>query len=349
MLIKFGLYSETMTTVDQRNCIGDDIFGLRGVCTTSKYYIDDLPGINVINLADIVDGAIMRPEELVNKCFGLAKERVLSDLKAFLQKDFSFNELMEETQIDNAGTDSFFGLQNINLGFKFNKWQRDRKVIGYVKGFEIVSDREVEAKVFHIDVGGNIYDHTQSLVKGLNYIDLEVFAAMDFRVYWNMSDFKIGKRDDFYINFFDHCRCSDGTYGVCHSTELVESSDLITWTANEFGITIATYCKYNTCKWLSDYLEALKMPLMYATGINLMYEAKTSSRVNAYTRNAVEKIDALIVKWNGGTDTVTGFATKGEYWKSIETTYNGLKGNIVNSNKMIFSPASNRVINSLPG
>jgi hypothetical protein len=85
----------------------DNYIGIRGECQTATIYIDDLPGINIVNAADITNNALLRPLDLVNKAFNLAQKEVLLDMFAMLE--MNYNAIIDDHSYSTAGVYRFIG------------------------------------------------------------------------------------------------------------------------------------------------------------------------------------------------------------------------------------------------
>lgn len=339
-----------MTKIDHKNCLPDASVSIRGVCEDAKLYIDDLAGINVVNAADATEYPDGRPEVLVTKSFKRAKQIVLSDLINLINQDFVMNKVMDESRYDNMGSDIWYGEVNEYLGFKIERNTYNQKVLTGFNGFTFLSDRDAGTVDFIINCGGEETVHSQGVVKGINRIDIEVDSITDVRVYFSVLLFKVGRRTNYHYIHHQHRSCTPcaNPDGNCHFTDLIKSEDGIAFESFIYGINLMTRCEYDTCRWLIDYFGSLSEPLLIQSGIQFLMNVKASNRINAYTRNSMEKIEYLLLQWKGGQDTVTGLAYKSDYWRAITSAYSGIKRAILSDNADVFQINKSTVYNSLP-
>ena len=113
-------------------CLNNYI-GIRGECTTANIYIDDLPGINIVNAASITDVTIPRPIDLVNKAFTLAQKEVLSDMFALL--NLNYNAILDNHSYSTAGAYRFVGEDTMPGYIHIFQNQHDKFVNLHVFGF----------------------------------------------------------------------------------------------------------------------------------------------------------------------------------------------------------------------
>lgn len=335
-----------MTNISQKNC-PSRVVGISGVCDEDyRFFIDTLPGIDIVRASDIVSDYLIRPEALVEKSTKLALDIVKRDIINLITSDFKFNKVLETLSSNNvAGTNTWLNEgSTIRLLFKRHNYD-NQNVLIKLSGFTFISDSDSEDDlVFIIKIDGVVKEHTQKIVKGRNKIDINIFSKSEFEIQFTLTDFKIGIRENsLYIYEYKSCLPCNSIGSNCHYVNtLVDNQEIVT------GIDFVSQCVYDDCSILTDFLDELQMPILYQTGIQYLTEAKTSSRINSYTTNSSEKIEFLLLQWRGGKDDATGLNYKSQYWLSLLAAYNGIKQALLSENSEIFQFERNRIINSLP-
>lgn len=319
--------------------ISQNYIGIRGDSTGEsgvKLWIDDLPGIDIAAAANVTTATAIRPKDLVKKCFGLAVEQVWLDLLTLVGSDYEYKRVISDTDFQTAGNYALYGMVEENLIITIESNIIDRYLICNVSSLQIYSDRQIE-KEFTIISDGISQSKTIALVPGLNTVIEDFrFNGRKLEVRFDVSNFNTGKSDGYAIEqSLSYCGA-----GACYD---------INHDSSKFGINVLLQCVANEAEIVKYILRDLHMPLLYRTGINYLLHAKASNNPNAYTRNSSEKIDALLLQWQGGKDPVTENYVKSEYWKALNSARNVAINNLPRISPYLFQKVGAQFINSLPG
>ena len=325
--------------------------GIRGECTKAKLYLDDLPGINIVKVAEMTDEVDIRPLDMVRKNFRQAKKEVLQDIISML--NIGYNQNIDDAQYNYAGSSEWYGLVNEDWIIKINKLEKDKFIKLHVFNFALVVDRDVIGAEFTVtDDYGFEEIISQDLTQGINYIEIDHNTKSQWlKLKFNLSNFKVGIKEDAYSycqsGKCHACERTNSCGCACLSVELykddVLSSDLI-------GYNLTAQCVADECELLRYLTPSLDMPLIYKTGIHYLLEIKNTQRVNAYVRNSEDEIDAMLTLWMGGYDNVNDVKIYSMYWKKVKQAANNIKSMIYKLNTNIFSNTGNvEVCNTLPG
>lgn len=321
----------------------DNYIGIRGECQTATIYIDDLPGINIVNAADITNNALLRPLDLVNKAFNLAQKEVLLDMFAMLE--MNYNAIIDDHSYSTAGVYRFIGdepkngyihiLQNIN----------DKFVNLHVFGFEIISDRAITKDFMITDGYGNQETITVPLVQGLNEIPLDKITNSEFiKITFDLSDFKVGIQERFCVEetYHSHCLpCQRSTSCGCDCAQVVTSH-------SNLGFNLCVRCEADECKLLKYLIKEIELPLLYRTGINYLLEVKMSDRINEYTLNKIDDIEELLTYWMGGYNNETNTGVSSVYKQHLKNSIEKVSMLLKNMNSKIFTHSGTFICNTLP-
>lgn len=331
----------------------ENYIGIRGECSDASIYIDDLPGINIQNAADVVEGTQVRPIELITTCFTLALDQVYNDWINNIKSHFDYLGIVSDTEYKNAGIFEYYGENSESIQIKIQRLGGYQKLVqSSIYSFGIVSDRAI-TKTFYVfdEYGAELIAKEVDLVVGYNDIDINVISSsIELNIRFSLSDFKVGRKENVF-NYLSGCSpcfevgCTDCTFvSIQKSTNnFVNSTSL-----SSLGFNLKVKCVADKCEILKYFIENLKVPLLYKTGINYLIAAKMSSRVNSYTVNSMDKIDELLILWQGGTDTVTGIKTNSAYWSALKAASESSVSTLRNMRLPIFKYNSDTIVNSLP-
>lgn len=313
--------------------------GVRGECTTAKMYIDDLPGININNISDVIEGTIYRPSQLVDKIWGNTIDQVYNDWINHIKENYDYLGIISQTEYKTAGVYAFEGFEDETVKIEVLRNEHFSKfVTTNIYGFGIVSDRAANVDfVIKNEYNQIIETINKDLVEGYNDIEINVLSdSWLVTIEFSLSDFMIGRNASYIYN------CNPCFYmgeGSCAFVRVNNSN---------IGFNLRTKCLADKCQIIDCFFENLKVPLLYKAGINYFLEVKMSGRVNAYTRNSDDKINEMLNTWIGGTDTVTGIKTPSAYWQSLKAAAESTISTLHNLKLPIFNYNSHQIINNLP-
>jgi hypothetical protein len=323
-------------------CLNNYI-GIRGECQTATIYIDDLPGINIVNASQITDSAIPRPIDLVNKAFNLAQKEVLSDLFAMIQS-LKYNTIIDDSSYSTAGTYRYIGETTQTAYIHIFQGQNDKFIRLHVFGFEIISDREITKDFVITDGYGNVDIVTVDLEIGLNEIPFDKYTDSEFiKITFDLSDFKVGIQQQYCVDEMYNHRCDP-----CHRSHCgCECANVVVSHSN-LGFNLCVRCEANECKLIKYLAKEIELPLLYKTGVNYFLEAKMSDRINAYTRNKTEDIDEMLTYWMGGFNNETQTGVSSIYKQHLKNSVAKVSTLLENLNSKIFTHAGSFICNTLP-
>lgn len=332
------------------SCISPEYIGIKGDCTANaKVFIDKLQGINIVNIANAVDGIDVRPRDLILKCSELAIQQVIDDWLGMLKMQYKFNSIVSEYHVIGTGSYLWYGQKDEVLAIEVERRCETRFIQVHVEKFQIAVDRDVEVEFL---IKGEFDDVvvTKALKKGRNIIDLPLSETEEkYTIIFSIANFKVGRKERCYFEYVPLCDPCFGDYASCVSVRAGIYEDEKITRFLDFGYDMDIQCRANKCEIFKQVIHEFEMPLLYQTGINYLIHAKNSQRQNAYTRNNEQQIDELILFWMGGTNTETGIKYASQYWKALKNstdrTFSAIglmAGNVITQNSEIL------VINSLP-
>lgn len=317
-----------------------DYIGIRGECKNAKIYIDDLPGINIENAADIAEG-FERPLEVVRKAFTLAVDQVFNDWINQVKDYFDYREILGTINYKNSGVDCQYGGANEDANLTIERLTGDFiktswKSIGFYSENAVTRQITVKDRFNQI-----LYDESHDIKAGYNKIDLSLESDSDsLTLTMNLDGLTIGAYEVPFTREFERSsRC-----GYCVSF----CGCLTTYLDKPIGVDIEASCVADRCAIIAYFLQALKVPLLYKTGINYFMAVKGTSRVNAYTRNSMDQVNFFLNQWQGGVDMVSGIKTNSAYWQSLKVAADSTVTSLKTMKIKPFSYNATEVINVLP-
>jgi len=317
----------------------DGYLGVRGECEPAKMYIDDLPGININNISDVIDGTDFRPSQLVAKIWGNTIDQVYNDWINHIKENYDYLGIISQTEYKTAGVYAFEGFEDQNVKIEVLRNEHFSKfVTTNIYGFGIVSDRSANVNfVIKNEYEQVIETINKDLIEGYNDIEINILSdSWLVTIEFNLSDFMIGRN----ASHIHNCNpCFSMGSGSCAFVR-VNNSNIV--------FNLRTKCLADKCQIIDCFFENLKVPLLYKAGINYYLAAKMTQRVNAYTRNSDDKINELLNIWMGGTDTVTGIKTPSAYWQALKAAADSTISTLHNLKLPIFNYNSHQIINNLP-
>lgn len=323
-------------------CLNNYI-GIRGECQAAIIYIDDLPGINIVNASKITDPTIPRPIDLVNKAFRLAQQEVLSDMFAMLPS-LKYNQIIDDSSYTTAGKYRFVGMVNQTAYIHIYQNQNDKFVNLHVFGFEIISDRAITKDFVITDGYGNVSILTADLQIGLNEIMIDKTTESEFiKITFDLMDFKVGIQERYCVddNYNTHCE-------PCHRSHCGCECASVTISHANLGFNLCVRCESNECKLIKYLAKQIELPLLYRSGVNYLLEAKMSERINAYTRNKKEDIDEMLTYWMGGFNHETQTGVSSIYKQHLKNSVDKVSMLLRNLNSKIFTHSGSYICNTLP-
>lgn len=343
------------------DCFGDDYILVKAFCTPgqtpkSGLYLDSLPGINLLNASNINDD-LENGKALMKSCIDLAIDQASNDFVAELQKHYNFKSEASHVRTKMSGSHTLYGELAKHVSVKLTKpYDMDSFKKIQVQGFYIYSDRAI-SKTFYVstDVDDEISE-TVSLTKGKNLIPIDVSVDAEYvRISFDISDFKVGRRE-YYTSFgYHHCKCSGQAYGPIF-LEVEESTDSrVTWVplsdTDTFGFDIQGSLICDNQMLACWYKQELSQAILYKSGINILLEHKATTRINPYVKNSQSEVDYFLELWHTGkTDAKTMTRTTPEYWRRITTAVNSVKPNIPSLESDCFTCGTGSYISdALPG
>lgn len=314
----------------------DGYIGIRGECTDATMYLDDLPGINIIQASEFTNDIELRPIDLVRKSASLAQKELLKDIIDCI--NVKYISIIDDNSIREAGGDDFYGEIDEECEIIIDNLQDDKFTILRTFGFELVSDREVTVEFKIIDSYGIEEIITADLKKGLNAIPIDKKTnSQSITISFNLKDFKVGSKKNKY------CGCKRTEH--CNTCKPCGCSSV---TSKGIGFNLCIRCESDECAIFKYLIDCLEIAWLYRTGINYLLEAKMSCRETPYTRNKEEDIEHLLTLWMGGYDNQEGVYMKSLYKQKVKQAAKEVEGLLLNSFSKTFQFSGTTTCNVLP-
>lgn len=324
------------------DCLNDYI-GIRGQCCDiePELYIDDLPGVNIMNVADIIQGLEVKPLDLVKRAFGLAIDQVYNDLVHRLSDLYNYNDVICDHEYIYAGNTEYYGEVAQPFNIVINRSEafvrKFTKICLYELGF--VSNKAVTGQeiVIKDEYGTVLKTITTDIEVGYNSIPVHIESTFGkMTIVLDLTNYKIGKNSGYLINNCSRCYESGNTNCMYLTTD----------DAN-VGFDVKAKVIADKCAIIKYFFEALKVSLLYKTGINYLLEVKMTNRVNSYTRNSADKIDELLLIWTGGVSP-TGQKYTSAYWTALSVAVESIATSLKSLRTEVFKYSGSSVCNNLP-
>jgi hypothetical protein len=286
------------------SCINHYI-GIRGECPNAKLFIDDLPGINIENAADIAEG-FERPIDVINKSFSLAVDQVYNDWVNGMKEWFDYQDIYGDYGWYGSGIHMVTAPENTILEIKLVRLYNEFTLTKINKIGLYTKTPDIKTILIKDRFGDIVQEFDQEFKYGFNEILIDYISPNEeITVCINIGGMEIGSNKEY--------SSSSGCY-TCTC-----SNDCISVYSNlQYGFDIKGSCIADRCAIIESFFESLKTAILYKTGINFFLHVKGSNRINAYTRNSKEQVDYFLNIWQGGVDTITGIKTSSAYWSALK-------------------------------
>ena len=332
------------------------------------FYIQDLPGVNLVNAAQVADHENVTGRNLMEKAINFSQRIVVRD---FLQRFRASQQLMEQIATDQVGNHGivFEGLTTTLKGIVFKMRDcTDRYVYGRLDYLEFRTDT-AGAVVINFERDGQAPDTINvDAAVGLNRVPMDLNFKDIMRVW--VDGALVSLSDPLQTPSGFGCDCYKGsvnrTYGLlnyvwrccnCIGSRGIESSNVGTpvWeeTTHFNGLVASISCKGDPEELVCQYRKELAAALLYRAGAYIMEEISVSSRGNAFVRNSREEAKLLFARWIGGEDPQTGMQYEGEYPRLLEQVVQNAIAMAAHHHSKAFKPTTmimgDTVKNNIPG
>lgn len=320
-----------------------DYLGIRGICEATTYtqYLDSLPGISLKKSALIVEEG--KAKELIDKIAAEAITEVKYDFLGALRSAYQFNSMIASLDYEGSGSGTFAD-HGKHVSIKLLKNDRDNFTKLELDYIGVTVEADVTVTVYY-ECGLVTGNQSVDLVKGYNIIPLNLESNESFiRVYFDADGITLGKVTN--ANCYMDCvaYCPDNVVYVKH-----ETGDGTTWsTSSNWGVNVSAKYRCDMDAFCNYYEADLRRAILYKAGIIWLQEALSTDRGNRYTQNSRDENERLLLHWQGGTDKVTGFQTKGEYHKKLSLAVDSVKNQMGSLDTRCIVCNSNHVINEIP-
>ena len=317
--------------------------GIRGICegTTYTQYLDSLPGISLKKSALISEEGTAK--DLIDKIATEAITEVKYDFLGELRTAYQFNSIIASLDYEGSGSATFVD-PGKNVSFKIVKNDRDNFTKLELDYFGVTVESDITVTVYW-ECGLVTGNQSVDLVEGYNIVPLNLETNENYiRVYFDADGITLGKVTN--ATCYTDCvaNCPSGIVYVKH-----ETGDGSTWSsAGNWGVNIAAKYRCDMDAFCNYYEADLRRAILYKAGIIWLQEALSTDRGNRYTQNSKDENERLLMQWQGGTDKVTGFQTKGEYHKKLKLAVDSVKNQMGRMDTRCLVCNSNHVVNELP-
>lgn len=287
------------------------------------HYLNELPGINLVNVAKIADHEIATGTALMDRAIGFAEKMVVRDFLQRFKTKFLFKETIGSDVIGLHGT-TFQGNVAKNKGI--HTWvydTSDRYVKGHVEYIEINVEAAAPGSTIYYSIdGGATATLSTELTAGYNRVRLDLEFNEEFRVWFDTTAISLSSPDSTGYSCVNNCVrdfCCNNCIGYQQiEKELAEPVSAFANDSTPNGIVLAVSCKGDADELVCQYRNELATPILYRSGAFIMEELSVSSRGNPYVRNSKDEAKVLYIRWMGGVDALTGFEEKGEYPRLLQ-------------------------------
>lgn len=264
----------------------------------SGLYLDNLPMINLKNLADIAEG--QTGKELALNSIEEASNEIVGDFIGELSKhSFQFKGIVSDESIKTAGDVDYVGLEDKFFKIRVIKGSTDK--FKEIKAFDLGlnSDRKVKGKKFYIkDSKGFEFEHKQNLNEGYNLISICHESTADWiDIFFDLKNFRIGTIRNFSDGSCGIVNCDPCQYTGCGYIELYQSDNGTMWYDSEldFGFDLCISCGCSDDALVCYFRKELAPALRYLAGIKFLLFAKATGRITAFTNNKEDQIEDFLI------------------------------------------------------
>jgi len=312
------------------NWIG--VLGCTDPSPTSGFYINDLPGVELMNIDQIANDEQINFQGVFDEVQKRAIRRLDTDIKAKFAERWQIKTLTQSVQpikdVDTATTFApaaeyrgilkEFNNENANVVYS-------NLIVHSVQTVQIYSQNtqaDVPVKVFDADLGDELFTTTANLVAD-TWVTVQVNQTFTARRIYICYDATNVTSYSLNYNLLEDnfCNCSSRIRGA--TSDIPPATYVIGQEGYGLTAEMSTICSYEGL--VCNNKEAFTQSLLYLLGMELMTERIYSSRLNRWTtidlKSAKELRKEFEATYKGGTigqDTNFEMAVNGELDRALD-------------------------------
>lgn len=289
----------------RQRCSGVDYIPPR-----SNLFIEDLEGLSMKSLSAIEPSKYISFQNMLNAKINFAGEKFVDIVRNVMFPQLVDGLIVEqgkggifETQADDMNND-YHAAENVEKGLRLKKQRtpltslRIVNVVLKAKAGAVISGEK-----FKIIDGINEYEYD---IPDLNPEE-EVSIYVDYLcktekvdIVWNTNNFEPSKGNTSFTQRYGNCSaCSNSTYTFFSAQGLNNGVE----TTSLYGIRCDFIVECDMAKALCMVINQLKMPFLYAVGIELLKEWVASDSLSYYTNHGKDWAQNKIGEWAMQMDT----------------------------------------------
>lgn len=295
----------------------------------AKYYLSEIPGINLQNAAATVDHESVSGANLLSKAIGFSQKIVVRDFLALFRKKQLFMDVVESDQVGAHGND-FVGTEDMLRGVQFIRSDmHDRYTYGFIEYVELKVNGPTVTQLWIQTESGEAESIDINIPDGISKIQVNRSFIQWARIWVNANDIDLSDpATTGAVYGCSNLSCDSGAYsygyGCCgdnmRSEGIEQTPDGSGNPAGDWsptntynGFVVGVSIKGNADELVCQHRDELAEPLLYRSAAYVMDEVVRSNRGNPYVRNTKEEARDIRREIMGGINTVSGFVEKGKY------------------------------------
>ena len=293
------------------SCIDLPFIGLHGSCddaASSGLYINDLEGMSFNLAANLANEEKVRGETFFRDKEKLAIRHVIRDFITMVQKDYTFKDIFYENIISGKWSDY---IEVGKVGIKIVRCP-DPFIGVEVREIAVFPESDIKVTLNYQENGKLIKQENITLIGGeINYIKVNInTTAQEYYLYTDFCGNRIKYLVSCNCDCLNQCNCNN-----CADVYSVNGEDLEVGSYFFFGFSIL--CRLSFDNLICNYLDKLKMAILYMTGIKILQDLVFTDRVNPVIANKKAEAVELLKIWEGVPSENQRLDVNSEYYKSL--------------------------------
>lgn len=281
------------------NCVQDFILSKacinQGKSPRSGLYIEHLEGISIKNIADVDDGKYGSAAAFIQDKLDFAAELVLEDARAFLNNELSTKETSEAAVIGVLEPElGYYDAEAVTKGVYIEKRYSPMGKIRLDK-LTLLVNTTINGKELIITDGINEKTVTVDLVAGVpKVVDVQYEGITDYlTIKWNTADIEPAAssiRKSITRGFCGYCDGADAPIYIqgINGQQRGYSS---------YGIQAHIQLRCDLKQAFCQMIDDLKFAILYKTGILLLKEWQSTTRLNYLSIHSDEWLALKLTEW----------------------------------------------------
>lgn len=323
---------------------------ITGDCSNQAFtdtVLNRLPGLTTRRAADLANEEYVRGITMLRDLEKEAIDEVQFRLIEALKEDFLFRSVIGREIVGHHYLNNpTYTAVSDEVGIEMTPSRyRGRHTLMQLESLEIGVDADTTITLnIHVD-GADTTQEVDLVAGAMNDIYLDLEGRRKIRVTFDPEG--VGLINSMGSSGGD-CY-SDMICGGCVRVRSVqEQGGNYILASQPNGMIANASCLADICPTLRKYAREIAPAVRLYVGILTMKEHIASDRINPLVANGKDQAKDLLTRWEGGTDTDTGFARSGEFQDKIKLLASMLSNYLQREASFLFDCEKLKIVDSIP-